>query len=130
MKRRLAASLALPVTLALAATLALACSSPTEQTHTYRVRGVVKELSGKGEAARVVIHHEAIPDFKDRDGNAARMEAMIMSFGFAESLPASTFVTEEKVELDFDVRFSKTPPLLITKVTKLPADTKLVLPTE
>jgi hypothetical protein len=101
-----------------------------EPTYSYRVRGVVKELSGKGVDARVALHHEAIPDFKDRDGKAATMHAMIMSFGFAESLPPSTFVPEEKVEIEFDVRFSKTPPLLITRVQKLPEGTQLVLPTE
>ena len=107
--------------------LATACSSGEDAPISYHLRGVVKDVAGTGPDARVTIHHEAMPHFKDRDGHDAPMASMTMNFGFVSSIAATRFVVNDKIAFDFDVRFSQTPPLLITQLQTLPTVTQLTL---
>jgi Cu/Ag efflux protein CusF len=107
-----------------------ACGAGDAGAASYTLRGIVEDVSGTGPDARVTIHHEAIARFKDRDGKEGSMASMSMNFGFVPSIPRNTFVVGEKVSFVFDVRFRETPPLLITRVEKLPANTALVLADE
>ena len=113
--------------LACGALLALGCGASEEATTSYHTRGLIQDISGSGPDLRVTIHHEAVPSFKDRDGKASPMSSMSMIFGLADAIQPSALSVGQKLELDFDVRFSKTPPLLISRLKQLPADTALVL---
>jgi hypothetical protein len=103
-----------------------ACSS-REPVETYRTRGEVSRVEGTGANARVSIVHEHIPTFKDRDGKVVGMESMEMIFGYAPAIANVSLGQGDKIAFDFDVRWSDTPPLLITRIEKLPSDTALTL---
>ncbi|HET6337413.1 MAG TPA: copper-binding protein [Polyangiales bacterium] len=93
----------------------------------YSVRGQVKSAEGSGDDARALIHHEHIPSFKDRDGNASPMESMSMNFALGPGVSKDALKPAAKVAIEFDVRWSSGSPLVITKVTPLPDSTPLTL---
>ena len=102
----------------------LACGPAPDSYHT---RGLVKAREGSGADTRVAIHHERIADFKDRDGKRAPMPSMSMLFGLARALEATPLVVGDKLAFDFELRWTGSPTLLITRLQKLPADTDLKL---
>jgi Cu/Ag efflux protein CusF len=89
----------------------------------YHLRGVVAAISD----VELSIHHEAIPHFKDRDGHDSSMASMTMIFGLAAGVSPASLRVGDKIAFDFDLRWSTSPALLLTKLEKLPADTPLVL---
>jgi Cu/Ag efflux protein CusF len=93
---------------------------------TYSVRGQVVELpaSARGE---LTVHHEDVPDFRDRDGKPSHMDSMAMPFALAPGLPMSGIEPGDKVAMTFEVRWTAQPALRITKLEELPADTALDL---
>jgi hypothetical protein len=112
----------------LACSLLLACSgggSDKPDGH-YHARGMVVALSQDAGDRQLSIHHEALPNFADRDNQRTTMKSMIMVFGLDPRIAADAQVGD-KVAFDFDVRWSKRPVLSITKLSKLPANTALVL---
>ena len=90
----------------------------------YSVRGRVVEATGSGADLRVVVAHEAIPAFKDRDGKVAEMPAMQMAFGVDPTL-APSLTPGSGWELTFAVRWNQEPVLLITAAKPLPAGSPL-----
>jgi Cu/Ag efflux protein CusF len=121
---RLAAtlSLSLPVLL-----LLCACDADKEPVQSYHVRGLIQDVNGSGADARVTIHHEAVAKFKDRDGHASDMASMKMIFGFGPTLSAADVKVGDKIAFDFDVRWSESPTLVVTKLQKLAPDVALAL---
>jgi Cu/Ag efflux protein CusF len=109
-----------------ASLISVACSQ-REAVETYRTRGQVSAHNGTGSEARVSIVHEQIPTFKDRDGKVVGMESMEMIFGYAPAVANVSLQPGDKVAFTFDVRWSDTPPLLVTRIEKLPSDTALTL---
>ena len=119
--------------LACAALLAFACGesrTSDKPDASYRVAGQVVETSGSGPDARVVVAHEAIAAFKDRDGKPSDMAAMTMAFGLGPGLDLAQFKAGSKWQLNFGVTWDRTPVLRITHATPLPADTQLTLATD
>lgn len=112
--------LALALSLALAA---LGCKGSADFDAHYTVRGQVEST----EAGAAVIHHERIPEFKDRDGKPSAMDSMAMKFTYGPGIAPDVFKPGAKVSIEFDVRWSSGQPLVITKATALPDDTALVL---
>lgn len=106
---------------------AVSCKGTTGADAHYRVRGQVQSSEGSGEDARALIHHELIPDFKDRDGKPSPMDSMSMNFALGPGVTASAFKPGAKIAFEFDVRWSSGSPLVITRVTPLPDSTGLVL---
>ncbi len=104
-----------------------ACDQGKEAVESYHVRGLVQEVSGSGVDARVAIHHEAVPRFKDRDGKASSMESMTMIFGFGPGVAPKDVSAGDKIIFDFEVHWSTSPALVVTKVQNLPPDTALTL---
>jgi hypothetical protein len=100
---------------------------PPKTDARYHLRGVVAAISGSATDAELSIHHEAIPHFKDRDGHDSSMASMTMIFGLAPGVSPTSLHVGDKIEFDFDLRWSTSPALLLTKLAKLPADTPLVL---
>lgn len=106
---------------------ALSCKSHDAPDAHYAVRGEVEDAEGKGEEARALIHHEAIPKFKDRDGKPSDMASMQMNFALSEGVTVEMLKPGSKVAIEFDVHWNLGDPLVITKVTPLPSDTPLSL---
>ncbi len=96
----------------------------------YETRGQVKATFGSGEETRVVIHHERLPEFEDREGKRAPMASMSMAFGLARSIAAADLAPGSKLRFDFEVRWDTSPFLVITRIEKLPDSTKLHLTDE
>lgn len=91
----------------------------------YQVRGVVEDLHGTGADTRAIIHHEAIPSFKDRAGHASGMKAMKMAFGVSPAVDRALLKKGAKVGLTIDVDWQRRPVVRITGATALPQHTKL-----
>jgi Cu/Ag efflux protein CusF len=106
--------------------LALACGSSDPPVRRYHARGVVAEVS-KDQGLSVVIHHERIDPFEDRDGKKSSMDSMKMLFGVASDVPKDVFQSGEKLAFDFDVRWDRQPTLLVVKAERLSAETPLEL---
>ena len=105
-----------------------ACGTNDPPVRRYHVRALVKEVSGSGADLRVALHHERIPNFEDRDGKRSEMSAMTMVFGVAPEVAVAQLKAGAKVEVDFDVRWSQAPALLVVSAAALPEGTELVLP--
>jgi len=103
-------------------------AAPTGPAAKYRVRVQVESIEGTGENARVVLSHEAVEGFKDRDGKAATMPAMMMAFGIAPEVNAGAFNPGTKHEIEFDVVWGREPTIRVTEAKLLPNDTALTLP--
>jgi len=98
--------------------------APAAPDH-YTVKGVFK---GYDEATKqIAIHHEAIPTFKNREGEESGMMSMQMSFRVGDGVDPSTLAADDKIEFEFDVEWDQSPAIKVTKVTKLPPETELAL---
>ncbi|HYD00180.1 MAG TPA: copper-binding protein [Phycisphaerales bacterium] len=94
---------------------------------TYTVRGEVSSLPTTGDKrTEFRVYHEAIDDFKDKGGKVVGMNAMTMDFPPAKGVDLSNLKKGDKVSLTFSVWWGGSPPWLVTKIEKLPDDTKLV----
>jgi Cu/Ag efflux protein CusF len=111
----------------LSAALAVGCGAKVDADASYKTRGLVQNVEGKAPDMHVTIHHERIESFKDRDGKASPMDSMAMRFALAPGVGTAMMSKGAKLEFDFDVRWSKSDPLLITRATKLPDATELKL---
>jgi Cu/Ag efflux protein CusF len=107
--------------------LSFACQSSAAPAETYRVRAQVVGLEGTGEAQRVILEHEAIDNFKDREGKADRMPAMKMAFGVAPSVDAAGLTPGSKHDITFDAVWGREPMIRVTSAKRLPDDTALEL---
>lgn len=95
------------------------------EPRTYQARGVVQHIPDKGPPS-LVVRHEAIDYFVHSDGVAAGMHAMTMTLQVDDKISIARLKTGDKIAFVLDVNWDRTPPLLITKLRKLPAETKLV----
>ena len=92
----------------------------------YTIRGEVVSLPEKGKPnTELMVKHQAIDDFKNKDGKVVGMSAMTMEFPPERGVDVTILAVGDKVELEFSVWWSQSPPWLATKINKLPADTKL-----
>ena len=113
--------------LALTLTLcALGCDRPQPPDGTYTTRG---RLEGIGRSA-VIVRHEAIADFRDREGEASPMDSMAMRFFRPAELRVDGLAEGDPVELTFEVRWRGEHTLTLTGLRELPANTELVLATD
>ena len=120
MRRRLLLALAV-------AGAALACRQTeiAPAAGSYTVRGqVVSAAAGGGE---LTVHHEAIADFRDRQGKVSPMESMAMPFAVAPGVSLDGVTAGDKVEMTFEVRWQEGPPLLVVALRELDGATALDL---
>jgi len=130
----------------LATTLLSGCSKKAEKsaessfnavaapTEVYVVKGVVTALPiGADPRATLRIHHEAIPDFKDKDGKVHEnpdgtpgMKSMEMPF---DTLGPNVHLDGIKVgdKIEFELAIAREPrtSFAITRITKLPDSTAI-----
>ncbi len=94
--------------------------------HHYTTRGKITMLPVSADpASELQIHHEAIHQFKDKDGGAAPMNSMVMPFPPADDVSLAGFAKGDIVEIEFDVQWEPEPGMVMTSIRKLPADTEL-----
>ncbi len=104
-----------------------------DPTHSYTVRGKVVMLpSAERPMDDLQIRHEAIPDYKNRDGvvfeNAGvrGMKSMTMPFPVDESVSLENIAVGDIIEFTFVTVWGESyPAYKVTKVTKLADDTEL-----
>ncbi len=120
----------LAAVLLLLATSTACDREPTAPPESYRVRGLVRQLP-KPDAARgeIYIRHEAIPSFKNADGEIVGMESMSMPFPLADAELIAGLEVGDRVEMDFEVSWHGGNPLRVTAIEKLAADTRLAFET-
>jgi hypothetical protein len=99
---------------------------PPDQTCT--TRGVITMLPTPDRKRMLSIHHESIPDFKNKFGDIQPMKTHEMPFpDLAPGLSLDSFAVGDKVELTFEVRWKSDQTWLLTKLSKLNPDTDLQL---
>jgi hypothetical protein len=120
------------------------CSSKTEKsaessfnavaapTEVYVVKGIVTALPiGEDPRATLRIHHEAIPDFKDKHGKVYMnpdgvpgMKAMEMPFDtLGPNVHLDGIEIGDKIEFELSIAREPRTSFAITRITKLPAST-------
>ena len=112
-------------------------SSQTEASapaSTYRVRALVRAVEASKEKGKtgkhrytVSLQHEAIPEFKDRDGKKVGMKTMTMPFSLRAASASMLPKVGDKVVVRFEARWTVEEPLRIVGWQALPKDTSLKL---
>jgi Cu/Ag efflux protein CusF len=109
------------------AALAAACQKGPAGTpaavHRYVVRGELARLPARA-GDEVMVRHEAIPDFRDREGAVVGMDAMVMGFQVTPDVPLAGLQVGDKVRLAFAVDWAR-PSLTVERIERLPPDTEL-----
>ncbi len=109
------------------------CEDPPPAPDVYHVRGQVRQLpadaTGTPEGRRgaeIHVRHEAVPDFKNADGEVVGMDSMSMPFPLADIALAGGVEVGDKIEMEFEVSWhGDGNPLRVTAIEKLPAETRL-----
>lgn len=116
----------------LAATFVVGCDDDLPKPDGYyAVRAQVGErVEGNDDYVEWVLHHEAITDYKNREGKVVGMAPMPMKFAFEKGLGAESLRKGDKVKVLFELRYNAFPQLLVTRVTPLPKETALSLTVE
>ncbi len=112
--------------------VAAACErQPAAPAESYRVRALVRNLPAPDDArGEVYVRHEAIPSFKNAEGEVVGMDSMSMSFPLAAAGLVAGVEVGDRIEMAFDVSWHSGNPLKITAIEKLPEDTRLAFETE
>ncbi len=99
---------------------------PTPPPESYRVRGLVRQLPAPNKAnGDVLVKHEAIPSFKDADGEIVGMESMSMPFPLADVALITGVEVGDRIDMEFEVSWHGGNPLKVTAIEKLPEGTRL-----
>lgn len=105
--------------------LVLACGplarvSHAEEAYTFKVKGIVRALPGKGTAANeVLIKHEEIPDYRDSSGKVVGMMAMTMPFYLAPDTSLAGIAVGDSVVLVVEQRLEPKYSEFVTSIIKL-----------
>lgn len=92
----------------------------------YRVRGVVRQVEHRpGGLTRLLIHHEAIPEFVNIHGEVEAMQAMTMPFAVDDGVSLKSIAVGSKIRFELMVDWSVAEPAWITALELLPAETIL-----
>jgi hypothetical protein len=95
--------------------------------HTYKVRGQVTQLPDPANpGSGLYLQHEAVDDFVDREGKTVGMDPMNMPFPVAAGVSLEGIAPADYVEIDLHVDWQADSPVAITRIRKLPPDTRLV----
>ncbi len=79
----------------------------------------------EGPNGELLLRHEAIDGFADRDGKKVGMDPMSMPFPVAEGLSLSGLAVGDVVRATLEVDWQQRSPAKITAIEKLPAGTQL-----
>ena len=84
------------------------------------------ERAGDG-ATQLTLLHEAIPEFKGRDGRKQEMAVMAMTFNAAPSVFVEDLRPQDKVVFRLAVDWQKTVPVEVIEIQRLDPGLKLNL---
>ena len=73
----------------------------------------------------ILVRHEAIPGFKNEDGEVVGMDTMSMPFPLADQALVAGLAPGDRIAMDFEVNWHGGNPLEVTAIEKLPEDTRL-----
>jgi Cu/Ag efflux protein CusF len=90
----------------------------------YASRGRVVSITAKD----VEIRHEMVPGVRGYDGTRRAMDSMTMPFAITAGAPVAGIAVSDIVSFEFSIHFDSSPTLRLTRIAKLPPDTKLDLP--
>lgn len=94
----------------------------------YVVRGLVVALPDPATpGSELLVRHEPIPDYRNRDGKVIGMAEMVMPFPLAEGVALDGIRVGDKVELAFEVSWRPRIDLRVTAIRKLSPETVLRL---
>ena len=91
------------------------------RTDVYTTRGEVLAVKADGSAK---VRHEAMPSFKDADGNVLGMKPMAMTFRPSPGASFADYKPGDKIEMKMTVKMPEYDTT-VAPVKKLPADTEL-----
>ena len=91
------------------------------RTDVYTTRGEVLAVEADGSAK---VRHEAMPTFKDADGNVIGMKPMAMTFRPSPGASFADYKPGDKIEMKMTVKMPDYDTT-VAPVKKLPADTAL-----
>lgn len=101
----------------------------TAPAQVYTVRGRINSLPSKDNPlSGLTIAHEEIPSFVGKSGTVVGMRAMVMPFTPAPELSLDGLAVGDPIEFVFEMRWQPKAMSQVTRITKLPPDTELVLP--
>lgn len=104
---------------------------PPAAPDTYQTRGMVRQLpEADRPGSALYIHHEAIPEFKDAGGEVVGMESMAMPFAVADPAMLEGLAAGDRIAFELEMRWQGKDPLLITRLEKLPPETRLAFDPE
>jgi len=99
--------------------------APQAPPVTYEMRGLVRQLpQADHPRPEILVHHEAVPGFRDEQGETVGMAAMSMAFPVDPALVEGIGVGD-KVAFELEVAWDGSPPLRTVRLEKLPDDTQL-----
>lgn len=93
----------------------------------YEVRGRVESLETQGADTTIQIAHEAMPTFKDRDGNPSAMPAMTMPFSLDPRVDRKALPAKSLHNFTLEIHWSRAPGMRVVAASPLSPDTKLDL---
>src|ERR1700704_5285771 len=122
---------ALKFDLALAFILLLLAAGCGAKGRDYTVRALVVQAPdatriAANRAGSLYLYHEPIDDWVGRDGKRDGMDTMAMPFPVASGVPLAGVAANDKVEVTLHVDWTADRAIEITRLRKLPADTRLV----
>lgn len=95
--------------------------------HMYTIRGQVTQLPDPASpGSGLYLQHEAVDDFVDREGKTVGMDPMNMPFPVAAGVSLEGIAPADVVEFDLHVDWQADSPVAITRIRKLPPETRLV----
>ena len=97
----------------------------------YTVRALVVQAPDANNvvaksAGGLYLYHEPIDDWVGRDGKRDGMDTMAMPFPVAAGVPLAGVTANDKVEVTLHVDWTADRAIEITRLRKLPANTRLV----
>lgn len=108
----------------LAPLLPSACAQKSGPVDRYDVRAEVMQLP-EGPNLDLLIRHEAIDGFADRDGKKVGMDPMSMPFPVAEGVSLAGLKVGDVIRCTLEVDWQQRSPVKISALEKLPAGTRL-----
>lgn len=101
-------------------------AAPTDTAIVYEVRGQLVELPDPEDPlSSFIVHHEAIDNFRNMEGEIQGMDSMTMPFPLADDISLEGVSVGDRVVMDLVVDWEADPVIQVTRVEKLAPDTEL-----
>lgn len=85
----------------------------------YEARGEIAKLPD-ATSPQIWIRHEAIPDFRDAEGEVVGMESMTMPFDVAPGLALEGFAPGDRIAFRLEMRWGDRAKASVARIERLP----------